>query len=279
MYKTMTKSKLEHLDKNKKYIIATDLDGTFLTNSNSGMLIDNYRAVKAIKETGNYFVIATGRSWWSTKMIYEQLELDTPSIHFSGVYVHNRKTNGNNNNPVEIYLDKLDQKFAINFVNEFDILSKTNEFIIVGKKYIAFFQETSNINDLFFEPYEIIVKMKPEYSNIEFANKVRTFVEPKYKLRIWNNFTVGNSIDLVISPSGANKALGLEDVAKQLNIEQENVIYFGDNVNDLEALEWAGYSFAPSNAIPEAKEIADEVLELSDAEGAVAKKILKLIYE
>ncbi len=276
----MNKPKLKHLDTNKKYIIATDLDHTFLTHDNSGMLIDNYRAVKAVKESGNYFVIATGRSWWSTKMVYEQLDLDTPSINFSGVYVNNRKMNSKENiaDELEIYLDKLDRDFIIKFVNKFELLKKTNEFAVAGKKYVAFFDETSNINDLFFDSYELILEMKSEYSTTAFANEVRDYVEPRYQLRIWNDYVENGSFHLVISPTGTNKAYGLAAIAKQLNVAQENVIYFGDNINDIEALKWAGYSIVPANAIVEAKLYADEILELPYTKGAVAKRILDLIY-
>jgi len=50
------------LKKNEKYLFATDLDGTFLSLNDGSMHIANYEAVRKVQETGNHFVIATGRS-------------------------------------------------------------------------------------------------------------------------------------------------------------------------------------------------------------------------
>jgi len=82
---------------------------------------------------------------------------------------------------------------------------------------------------------------------------------------------------LVISPKETNKAKALMKISKYYKVPQSNVIYFGDNVNDLEALKSAGYSFAPANAQKIAKDAADEVLELTNNEGAVPKKIIELL--
>ncbi|RKX66912.1 MAG: hypothetical protein DRP42_01920 [Tenericutes bacterium] len=50
------------IEKNKKYLIATDLDGTFLTSETQSMNIHNQLVVKKLQELGHHFVIATGRS-------------------------------------------------------------------------------------------------------------------------------------------------------------------------------------------------------------------------
>ena len=96
-------------------------------------------------------------------------------------------------------------------------------------------------------------------------------------IRAWTFDFSPTETQIIISPKGTNKATALEKISKYYNVPRKNIIYFGDNVNDIEALKWAGYSFAPSNAKDIAKEAADEVLPLSNNEGAVSKKIIELL--
>ena len=48
---------------------------------------------------------------------------------------------------------------------------------------------------------------------------------------------------------------------------------FGDNVNDIEMMKLADYSIAPSNAVDDVKNIADEVLKSSNDDDCVARWI------
>ncbi len=74
--------------KEDKYLIITDLDGTFLSNgANMTHHIKNNVAVKKIRELGHEFIIASGRSPQLIKPIYDHLNLDTPIIAFHGALI------------------------------------------------------------------------------------------------------------------------------------------------------------------------------------------------
>ncbi len=47
----------------------------------------------------------------------------------------------------------------------------------------------------------------------------------------------------------------------------DEVIAFGDNLNDLEMLAWAGHGVAMGNALPEVIAVADEVAPTNNDEG------------
>ncbi|NOQ50554.1 MAG: HAD-IIB family hydrolase [Mycoplasmataceae bacterium] len=262
------------LNKKEKYIFATDLDGTFLSEYNCGMSINNYKAVNKIKEAGHHFILCTGRSWWWTKMIYEQLELTDPTIHFSGALTHNTS-----DLDVKIYRNNIPKEVVKNLVKELNLLEHVVEFIVNGRKKQAQFTLGDDIDDLFFNAYEVIFQLKHGNKHEELIKIIEKKLGEKYLIRVWTQSTSTKNIDCVISPAETNKSVGLESIAKQLKIPQKNVIYFGDNINDIEALEWAGMSYVMKNGIKEAKDVADEVLLLNNNEAGVAKKIIELLDE
>lgn len=72
---------------------------------------------------------------------------------------------------------------------------------------------------------------------------------------------------LEIAAAGVTKASGLVRLGALLGFTASDVVAFGDNINDLEMLAWAGHGVAMGNALPETKAIADEVTASNDADG------------
>jgi hydroxymethylpyrimidine pyrophosphatase-like HAD family hydrolase len=81
---------------------------------------------------------------------------------------------------------------------------------------------------------------------------------------------------LEISAHGVTKATGLAELADQHGVAPHEVIAIGDMPNDLPMLQWAGHSYAVSNAHPSVLAIADEVVGSND-EDAVAALIEQLL--
>lgn len=81
---------------------------------------------------------------------------------------------------------------------------------------------------------------------------------------------------LEVGRAGVTKASALARVCTERGIEAHEVVAFGDNLNDVEMLRWAGHGVAMANAVPGAKEVADEVTLHHDADG-VAVVIERLL--
>ena len=60
---------------------------------------------------------------------------------------------------------------------------------------------------------------------------------------------------LDMMPKGVNKGLGLRKIMEFLDIAPDECMALGDNYNDLEMLELAGYPVAMKNAVPEVKKV------------------------
>ena len=76
-----------------------------------------------------------------------------------------------------------------------------------------------------------------------------------------------NNIEL--TAIGADKGVGLKILAEHLGIAREETCACGDNINDLEMLQYAGLAVAMGNATPDTKKHAD-VIAPSNREDGVA---------
>jgi Cof subfamily protein (haloacid dehalogenase superfamily) len=72
-----------------------------------------------------------------------------------------------------------------------------------------------------------------------------------------------------VGAPGLSKAIALAEICAQLGVAQADVVAFGDDVNDIELLRWAGTGVAMGNAVAAAKEAADLVT-LPNADDGVA---------
>lgn len=79
-----------------------------------------------------------------------------------------------------------------------------------------------------------------------------------------------------ISNKNVNKWSAIEELIKILNINKEDVMAIGDNINDKEMIENAGIGVVTGNSSPLMKEIADQVVASNDESG-VAEAIDKYI--
>ncbi len=262
------------LNKDERYIFATDMDGTFLHNMNHSLHIDSFEAVQKIKDAGHHFVITTGRSWWWTKTLYDQLDSIDASIHFSGAFVHHP-----HNDDFSTYKQGISQVIIKDLVTKKDIWANAEYVQAVGRKHHSTWSKGDDLTKIFFNAYEYIMMIDSDKHDVDqFVKEVSDIIGDGFFMRVWDNMLHGSTLKaVVISPEGTNKSEGLKKVAEYYGVPRENVIYFGDNVNDLDALDWAGHSYAPANATKEAKEHADEVLELTCNEGAVPRKMIDLI--
>ena len=71
-------------------------------------------------------------------------------------------------------------------------------------------------------------------------------------------------------------AWGVARLCERLGIERDDVVAFGDALNDVELLAWAGHGVAVANAVPEAVAVADEVTATNDEDG-VAQVLERLL--
>ena len=80
---------------------------------------------------------------------------------------------------------------------------------------------------------------------------------------------------IVINPANLNKANSLEELGNKLDIALDEMVFFGDGLNDLEAIERVGDGVAMGNALQKKKKAKH--VTLSNNEDGIASYILKNI--
>ena len=76
-----------------------------------------------------------------------------------------------------------------------------------------------------------------------------------------------------------HKLADLQSLAARWGVAREETAYAGDDIPDIECIEWAGLGMAPANARREVRESADWTSAISGGSGAIrdcAEYILKL---
>lgn len=82
-----------------------------------------------------------------------------------------------------------------------------------------------------------------------------------------------------IAAAGVNKAAGLEVICQRYGITAAETIAFGDGLNDIDMLRWAGQAVAMSNAPAEVRAVADVVApnHHDDGVAVVIEQLLEVV--
>ena len=102
----------------------------------------------------------------------------------------------------------------------------------------------------------------------------------KLPKEVYEKYTVVKSAPFFLEfmNKKVNKGVGVELLAKHLNIKQEEIITMGDAGNDLHMIEYAGMGIAMGNATNDIKTIANYITESNNEDG-VAKAIEKFVLK
>ena len=101
----------------------------------------------------------------------------------------------------------------------------------------------------------------------EQLNEFETYIPQEWR----DEFYVVRSQKYLVEvlTKGVNKAFGLEQLAKELNIQPSEIAAIGDAANDIEMLEYAGLAIAMGNASEEVKAVSDIVTDTNENNGVI----------
>lgn len=112
------------------------------------------------------------------------------------------------------------------------------------------------------------------------ANDLLTLVRPVLERPAFDGEVHVSPSGLICSieltAPGVHKGSGVARLCERVGVHQRDVVAFGDGLNDVEMLTWAGHGIAMGNAEPAVKAIADEVAATNDDDG-VAEVVERLL--
>lgn len=264
------------------HLIVLDLDGTLLTDDKIISIKTKNTILKA-KEQGHQVMIATGRPFRASKHIYKELQLNTPIVNFNGAYVHHplNKQFLAQHSPIQLptvtnIVDSLQSYNLSNIIAEvmddiyverhdkqlLSVLGLGNPKVTTGK--IREQLKVHPTSMLLHAEENTVAEIRAHLENTQ-AELIdhRRWGDPYHVIEIVRN--------------GIHKAIGLDYVARAMQIPQERIIAFGDEDNDLEMLEYAGLGIAMGNAIDEVKNIANDIT-ASNNEDGIAKILIDRLH-
>ena len=243
-------------------IIFFDIDDT-LRNSKTGFIPSTIPTVfQQLREKGILTGIATGRGIFGVVPEIKALKPDF-FVTLNGAYIEDKKGNVIYSN--KIAKDKVEEYIA--WTKEVGI-----DYGLVGSHAAKLSRRTEMISQAIDPIYPNLEVDRDFYQN-EDIYQMWTFEEQGDDLTLPDSLASTlrmvrwheHSSDVV--PISGSKAAGVAKVVDQLGLKPENVMVFGDGLNDLELFDYAGISVAMGVSHDKIKEKADYITKTLEEDG------------
>ncbi len=279
-------------------LLVLDIDGT-LINNHMQVSKATAMAIKAAQRQDVFVTLATGRSFYSALNYARRLNIDLPLICANGGIV--RKPSG------EIISEEtLPPALAA------DLLAKMSKARLIAQAYhrdgIAFYGDKLPLKRWvsvvakrfslasFFYAYQDLKRSRllslPNLEELVRAGKIEPHklfavgdvdaLEDMSRRCQQENLSVEHypghhgGMYLEIMAAGSSKGQALKKLAHHLNVDMQDVLAIGDNLNDTEMIASAGLGVAMGNGHQGLKDVASHVT-LSNEEDGVAAVIREFI--
>jgi len=239
-------------------LIVTDMDGTLLKSDHS--LSSEFKHVyEQLKQNNILFVPASGRQYFSIISYFEDIKDELAVIAENGTFVTNKGE--------EIFVDELDSTVIHKIIekvrkiegahlvlagkNGAYVESTDEEFLEYFKNY---YSKNTKVDDLTKVENEKFIKIAINHPGGTEDNVYPLLKEfEKYGLKV----VVSGEVWVDIMNKNSNKGVALKNLMEKLHITSDEVMVFGDFMNDIEMLQLAKYSYAMENAHPDVKKVAN----------------------
>ncbi len=255
-----------------------DLDGTLLS-SNKSIAPKTLQSLISLKNQGMKIIIATGRTPLACMHKLMQLNLKTPMACANGSCIYDPEANS----PVKevsVIATSIERLLKIAQETNKRVLLYTLKHTYVPEEFIKSYREISDAKESD-EVFDSIVPLESFKIGDELVYKViihsnNIGYDTDFIKYIKNNIddleqdlflTFAHPDFLEIVDKSINKYDSLSGILKSLNIKDDEVIAFGDGVNDIEMLGKFSYSVAMNNASDEVKKVATFTTDSNDDEG------------
>lgn len=279
-------------------LVASDLDGT-LIDQNNNIYENNFKAISDLNKSNRNFVICTGKTYNIMKDSCEKLNASY-GIFGNGNQIIDLKTGKNIYKKLLSY-DEISKCIDIARKHNLHVHAySTEEVITETLMYMDLrnykLKEKNYYNTTL--DFKIVKDIKNYIlgNNIEVCKLIISGTDSleNTKLEILNNLHVsvtkiskrGKYIDTIINkeyeyldiaPMNISKNNALKILGDYLNINQNEMLAIGDNLNDLDMVENSGIGVAIANAYDELKKVAKYTTINPVEKGGFAEAVYKFV--
>ncbi|EFI82879.1 Phosphatase YidA [Listeria grayi] len=258
-----------------KKLIVLDLDGTTLRDDQT-ISQTTKQTLQRARNAGHEVMIATGRPYRLSNLFYDELTLTTPIVNFNGAVYHHPK--------MPDFADRYHHSIDLNIVHELldftshlplrNIAAEVEDFVFIreenesvpasmhlGLENVKIGDIRQNVN---IDPTSVLL-----FGQDEQLVLIRKYLDKQLSSKL--SYTTWGAAwpAIEIIKHGINKAVGVKAAAKSLGFDRKDIIAFGDELNDLEMLEFAGTGVAMGNGNEQVKNIANTTT-LSNEDDGIA---------
>jgi Cof subfamily protein (haloacid dehalogenase superfamily) len=249
-------------------VLALDLDDTLL-RSDSSLAPGTADLLVEWRDRGNQIVIATGRPPRSTGESLSHELHGVPWICYNGAEI---RQNGET-----VYRDLLSIDDTRRIVESLQagmpdlaVGLEINDVLYMNRDWERPYPyEVADLAEVATSPVAKILFFHGDIHNLnglfdDLPNSAQVMISEKYRL-------------VQVMSRTADKAHALRHLVQMWGQSMENVMAFGDDVNDVKMVEQSGVGIAVENAVPEVKAVADRITLSNDDDGVgvVLREILK----
>lgn len=257
-------------------LIASDIDGTLVRDGENELDPRYYDQILRLREKGFQFVAASGRQWHSIERIFDPIKEKIFYVSDNGAYVgcYGR----------QLFVTPIDRQLVMDMIRDVRACPGL-DIALSGPDVVYLETENEQFVNWLVESYRFEVRCVPDLTKVEdqfikFSVYKETDVEnaarhiyEKYKDAL--KITISGDMWMDCMEKSVSKGAALQQIQESLGIGPEETMAFGDQLNDLEMLERAYYSYAVGNARPEVKAAARFQADQNVAHGVL--KVLQLL--
>lgn len=261
-----------------KKLIVSDIDGTLLNHRHklTKLTID---VVRQLVAKGFDFVIATGRNHHDADAIRQRLGIECYLISSNGAMITNPNGEVMNTSVIapEVVKDILAIELPLGVYR--NIYQGTDWYIEEPEQIFGEYYQEGDIRP---QVVALSSRMAEDTNKIFFTSNdyvaldsLRNIVMKRYAGKVEATFSL--PICLEIMDANINKGMALQQVVEDLKGSLEDVVAFGDGLNDYEMLQIAGEAYITKNGSEELKRLLPHRMVIGpNSEDSVARKIQEL---
>lgn len=253
-------------------LVVIDLDGTLL---NAEHIISEYskQVIRQVYQTGTQVMLATGRHYQDVYLLAQQLSIPTRLITSNGARVHNSsaKLIYENHIPANLAADILTISggFQVHrnlYQQDLWLVEEPNKSLLDTHHSSGFSYQITDFKQIDFSHIDKIYFTAPP----EVLRTLHEKLHQKFGDQLYITFTT--EFFLEVMNKGVSKGQALHKLLKRKDINPDQVMAFGDGLNDTDMLNLVGHPVVMANASDALKKLVPHAQQaLSNAEDGVAK--------
>ena len=260
-------------------LIVTDVDGTLIPDGISILNPRYYEVIRELGKRGALFGVASGRQYASIRRLFEPVKDEIIYIAENGAFVKYGEK--------ELLHEPMTKEDSEAIVR--DTRKMPGCQCLYDTRYMSYYEKGGEeVYHLMKDHYkydcclvdDLLSLTEPciKYS-VYRATKIEEVTEKEFNPK-WSKthqVACGGTRFMDLVNKNVNKGIALGKIQDYFGIKKEETAAVGDNINDLEMLSQASFSFAIGNAREEVKEAARFLADTNQNDGVL--KVLETILE